>query len=295
LALSLRAKTIIAFTALYLVWGSTYLGIRYAIETMPPLLMVGVRFAIAGALLYAVARRGQPAPTRPQWRTAVIVGSMLMGGNASVAVAEQRIPSGIAALLVALSPLFMVLVDWAWPGGKRPPAAVAVGLFMGIVGIVILIGPGEIAGSGGVDLVGAGTVLLGAIVWCVGSIYARHAPRTESSFLMSGMQMLSGGALLALVGVGAGELRGFDIAAVSRTSIIAFVYLICIGSLVGFTAYIYLLRVSTAARVSTYAYVNPVVAVFLGWAIAGEPISARMLVASAVIIAGVIVITTKAK
>ena len=287
-----RGPVIAAFAAIYLIWGSTYLGIRFAIETIPPFILSATRFSLAGLIMLIAARvRRAPGVTLPQFRTAAIVGSLLMLGNSLVGVAERRIPSGIAALLVAMTPLFMVLLEWARPGGRRPTVLVGVGLLIGLTGVATLVGPASFGGGARVDLVGAVTVVLGSLAWSVGSIYSRHAPRPQSAAMMTAIQMLVGGAFVGVIGIMIGELAMFDVAAVSARSLAAWVYLLIVGSLIGFSAFVFLLRVSTPARVATYAYVNPVVAVILGWLLAGEAISARMLVAAAIIVGGVALIT----
>jgi drug/metabolite transporter (DMT)-like permease len=288
-----RGRVIAAFLAVYLVWGSTYLGIRFAIETIPPFTLSAVRFGLAGLIMYGIATvRGETEVSWPQVRTAGIVGSLLMLANSLVGVAEKRIPSGVAALLVAMTPLFMVLLEWGRPGGRRPSWLVALGLVIGLGGVATLVGPASFAGSGdGIDLVGAGTVIFGALAWSTGSIYSRHAPRPKSGIMTAGIQMMVGGAFVGVLAVVRGELTGFDPSTISARSALAWLYLLIFGSLIGFTAFVYLLKVSTPARVATYAYVNPVVAVILGWLIGGESISARMLVAAAIIVAGVAIIT----
>jgi drug/metabolite transporter (DMT)-like permease len=270
------ALVLAAFAAVYLLWGSTYLAIIFALETMPPLLMAGARFLLAGAILYGVMRlRGEPAPTPRHWRsTAVVGGLLLMCGNGGVTLAERTVPSGVAALLVAMVPMWMVLLEWLRPGGTRPTGRTLLGLLVGFAGIVVLVGPGAL-GSEGVDLFGAGLVMVGAAAWAAGSIYSRGAELPRSALLATGMEMLWGGAGL-----------------ISTESILAYLYLVVFGSLVGFTAYIWLLGVSTPARVSTYAYVNPIVAVLLGWWILDEPLTARVLGAAAIIVLAVAVITT---
>jgi drug/metabolite transporter (DMT)-like permease len=283
---------IAAFIAIYLIWGSTYLGIRFAIETIPPFLLSAARFGLAGLIMFTAAKvRREPGVTWPQFRTAAIVGSLLMLANSLVGVAEARIPSGIAALLVAMTPLFMVLLEWARPGGRRPTWLVGVGLLIGLGGVATLVGPASFGGGARVDLIGAATVIFGSFAWSLGSIYSRHAPRPQSAVMMTAIQMLVGGAFVGVVGVLRGELATFEVAAVSTRSFIAWVYLLIFGSLIGFTAFVYLLRVSTPARVATYAYVNPVVAVILGWLLAGEAISGRMVAAAVIIVAGVALIT----
>ena len=243
-----------AFAALYVIWGSTYLGIRFAIETIPPFTMAGARFLCAGALIFGWARaRGAVPATLPQWQTAAVVGALLLlGGNGAVTWAEQRIPSGIAALLVASTPMWMVVLDALRPGGERPRPAVIAGLALGLVGTVLLVGPGDLGGAP-VDVVGALAVAGGAFCWAVGSVYQHGAPQADSTLLNVRMQMLAGGALLLLVGVALGER--VDAGGVSTRSALALTYLV----VVGYSAYVWLLKVSTPARVSTYAYVNPVV------------------------------------
>ena len=284
------AAVLAAFAALYVIWGSTYLGIRFAIETMPPFTMAGVRFVAAGAILYAWSRaRGAVPATRPQWRTAVVVGAcLLLGGNGGVTWAEQYVPSGVAALIVASTPMWMVLLDAvrlrAWP---RP--AVIAGLALGLVGIWLLVGPSDL-GSDPVDPVGALAVGAAAFFWAVGSIYQRGAPKAEATLLNVGMQMLAGGALLLLAGVVLGER--LVLADVSAKSAGALAYLVFFGAIVGYSAYVWLLKVSTPAKASTYAYVNPIVAVLLGWALADEPLGPRVLSASVAVVAAVALITT---
>ena len=289
-----RSKVAIAFAALYIVWGSTYLAILYAIETLPPLLMAGARFITAGALLYGFLRaKGAARPTGPQWKAAFIVGTLLLlGGNGGVVWAEQLVPSGIAALLVASLPLWMVTLDALRPGGKRPTTGVLIGLVLGILGLVLLIGPAQLAGGGRVNPLGAAVLLLASFLWALGSIYSRSAPAPSDPFLASAMQMLAGGLALLVGGAVRGELATLDSFEPSTKSVLAFFYLIVFGSLIGFTAYIWLLRVSTPAKVATYAYVNPVVAVLLGWGLADEPLTSRTLLAAAVIVGAVALITT---
>lgn len=283
-------RVIAAFAALYIIWGSTYLAILFAIETIPPFLMAGARFLVAGSVLYVFLRaRGEPRPTREAWIAATIIGGLLLlAGNGAVTWAEQRVASGVAALLVATVPLWMVLIDAVRPSGSRPTPAVAFGLLAGFGGLVLLVGPG---GGGGVDPFGATALVLGSLCWAAGSIYSRTAPRPRAPLMGTGMQMLAGGALLVIFGTIRGEWAVLDVAAISTTSLLALGYLIVFGSLIGYTAYIWLLEVSTTARVSTYAYVNPVVAVLLGWAVAGEPLTLRTIVASAIILGAVALIT----
>lgn len=287
-----RGRVIAAFIAIYLIWGSTYLGIKIAIETIPPFMLSAVRFGLAGLIMLVVARvQGAARVTLPQFRTAAIVGSLLMLANSLVGVAEKRIPSGVAALLIATTPFFMVLLEWSRPHGRRPTVWVALGLLIGLGGVATLVGPASFGDGGRIDLIGAATVVLGAFAWSSGSIYSRHAPRPESAVMMTSIQMLVGGAFVGILGVALGELSTFRVADISARSAWAWLYLLIFGSLIGFTAFVYLLRVSTPAKVATYAYVNPVVAVILGWLFAGESINSRMLIAAGIIVAGVAIIT----
>ncbi|HEX7091511.1 MAG TPA: EamA family transporter [Longimicrobiales bacterium] len=288
------AKVVAAFAAVYTIWGSTYLAILYAIETLPPFLMAGVRFVIAGSVLYAWAwLRGARRPvTLLHWKSALVVGGLLLlGGNGAVVWAEQRVASGLAALLVATVPLWMVLLDWLRPAGVPPDRRTAAGIVIGLAGLALLVGPESLLGGGRVDPLGAGVLVAGSLSWAAGSLYARGARLPDSALLATAMEMLAGGALLVLVGALTGEVGRLDPGAVSARSLLGLLYLIVFGSLVGFTAYTWLLGVSTPARVSTYAYVNPVVAVLLGWALAGEPLTPRMALAAAVIVAAVAAIT----
>lgn len=287
-------RVALAFLAVYLVWGSTYLAIRFAIETLPPLLMAGIRFLTAGALLYAWMRlRGTPPPTRAQWGSATVVGGLLLlCGNGGVVVAEQWIPSGLAALLVAAVPLWLVLVDAVW-GRTRPAARVVTGVVVGFAGVALLVGSEGVGAGGRHELAGGLLVLAAAFFWALGSIYSRYAPTPAPPRLQVATQMLAGGALLVLAGLATGEGPRLDLGSVSLRSALALLYLVVFGSLVAYSAYIWLLRVSTPARVGTYAYVNPVVAMFLGWALAGEPLTFRSLAAAAIIIGAVVVITTE--
>jgi drug/metabolite transporter (DMT)-like permease len=287
-------KVLIAFATLYLIWGSTYLAIRFAIETIPPFLMAGFRFAVAGAVLYIGARlAGAKRPSRIHWGTTTVIGGLLIScGNGAVVWAEQRVPSGLASLLVATVPIWMVLLDWARRDGRRPSSWVMTGLGLGFAGLALLVGPERLPGLGRIDPVGAMVLIMGSIAWAVGSLYSLRAVLPDSRLLATAMEMLTGGLLLLLAGLLTGEGTGFQLSAVSLRSAASLVYLILFGSLVGFTAYIWLLNATTPARASTYAYVNPVVAVFLGWFMAGEPLSMRTVLAAAVIVSAVAVITT---
>lgn len=289
-----RVKLILAFAAVYVIWGSTYLAIRYAIETLPPFLFAGTRFLIAGAILYCWAwMRGAERPNGLNWRAAFIIGGLLLlGGNGAVVVAEQSVPSGLAALLIATEPLMIVLLDWARPAGHKPNRRVLLGLGLGLMGMFILVGPANIMGESHINLFGAGLLALGSLSWAAGSLYGARARVVSSPILAAGMQMLAGGALLLATGLVRGEAQSFAFTDVSLRSAGAYFYLIIFGSLIGFTSYSWLLRVTPPSLSSTYAYVNPVVAVILGWALAGEPLTIRTMLAAAVIVAAVVIITS---
>ena len=290
-----RTALFVAFATIYLVWGSTYLGIRVAVETMPPFLMAGLRFLVAGSLLLAFQRLRGPLHLRPHhWRDNAIIGTfLLLGGNGLVSWAELSLPSGVTALLIGSQPLIMVLTEWAWPGGARPGILTLSGLLLGFAGVAWLAAPWENAAGGALPLGGFVAVLAACVFWAFGSIYGRHAREPAAPFTASALQMLAGSAALALVALARGEVAAFSPAAVSARSWLAFGYLAGLGSLVGFSIFVWLMKHSTPARVATYAYVNPIVAVFLGWLILREPITSRTLVASAVIVTAVAIITVQ--
>jgi drug/metabolite transporter (DMT)-like permease len=288
-----RSRVLMAFAAVYIVWGSTYLAIRYAVETIPPFLMGGARFLVSGAILYAWTRtRGASRPTSRQWRDASVAGAlMLCLGNGAVAWAEERVPSGLAALIVAVVPLWMVLLDWLRPRGTRPSVVTMIGVVVGLAGLIVLIGPADINSAEHVDLTPSIVLILGSLAWAAGSVYSRYGDHPESSALATGMQMIAGGGVLVLTGLASGELNGFSVGGVSNASWIGWIYLVTFGALVGFTAYVYLLNAVSPAKASTYAYVNPVVAVILGWLVAHESINRPMIVGAAIILGAVAMIT----
>jgi drug/metabolite transporter (DMT)-like permease len=279
------ALLVLAFLAIYVVWGSTYLAIRVAIESIPPLLMMGARHLTAGILLFAYMRlRGDAAPPRGAWKPAVLAGALcFLGGHGLLAWAEQHVSSGMAALLVALEPVIMVLLARRAKQEGKVGGRTIVGLALGIAGVAVLVP----IGAGG-ETVGAVTVLVSGVLWSVGAIYARGAAARVSSGMYSAMQMLTGGVLLLVVGGGVGERVFFG--SVSARSVVALAYLIVFGSIIAFSAYTWLMRVSTAARVGTHAYVNPIIAVVLGWALGGEAVTVRMLVGAAVVLASVLLV-----
>jgi drug/metabolite transporter (DMT)-like permease len=298
-----RSALLLAFAAIYLVWGSTYLAIRVAVETMPPFFMSACRFLLAGGLLYGwlwLTRRIRPTPR--QWFDNSIVGALLLlGGNGLVSWAEVKIPSGIATLLISVGPLFIVLADWLVLAvgrdatrGARPTAATLGGIALGFAGLAWLVGPDLGSGAaGGLDPWRVGGILLACLAWAGGSIYTRYARGPAEPMTAAAIQMVTGGVWLLLVSSLLGEPGRFEAGAVSLHSLGAWLYLVFVGSLVGFTTFVWLMKHSTPARVSTHAYVNPIVAVFLGWLLLDETVGPRTLAASVVIIAGVAIITTQ--
>ena len=288
----MKTKIWIALLALYIVWGSTYLAIRFSVETIPPFLHASLRFLISGAILFTWRwMAGDPRPTWSNWKSTAIVGTaLLLGGNGLVALAERTVPSGIAALMISTSPFWLVLFESVRTRAK-PNWQTILGLIVGFTGVFILIGPAEITGGeGSIDRFGAILLLLAPIFWSMGSIYARGADMPKSSLLGTGMEMLMGAVALFLVSLLTGELNGFNFAQVSTRSWLGLLYLITFGSLVGFVSYGWLLQNAPISLTSTYAYVNPMVAVFLGYFLAGEALSGRILVAAIVIVGSVILI-----
>jgi len=283
-----RARIAVAFAAVYVIWGSTYLAIRYAIATIPPFLMAGLRFVTAGAVLYAFARRRGAA--RPEARhilpAFVIGGLMLLMGNGGVVLAERTVPSGLAALVVATVPLFMTAIESAlarvWPSPIR-----LVALVVGFLAVGLLVDPSALGGG---DAGGVVLLVVASASWALGSLYSRRAPRPPG-LMATALQMIGGGILQLVAGTVTGEWGAFHVSAFSPASVVALAYLIVFGSLLGFTAYAWLLQNVSATSASTYAFVNPVVAVFLGWLFAGEPLGARTAIAAAAIVGSVILIT----
>jgi drug/metabolite transporter (DMT)-like permease len=294
-----RVLIVLAFAAIYILWGSTYLAIRLAIETLPPFLMAATRFMTAGAILFAWAVfNGQKIrPLLTEWPRAFIIGGLLLlCGNGGVTWAEKYIASGLAALLVATEPLWVVILNWGLTH-RRPNAKVLLGVLIGLAGVSLLVSGGLGQGVHGLhnsqlSLIGAAVVILASFAWAAGSVYSNRRPIRATTSMASGMQMLAGGSLLLLLALVAGDFKRLNLDNASWVSIGAFSYLTLFGSLVAFTAYSWLLNNVTTARATTYAYVNPVVAVLLGWLIASEPITSKMILAAAIIVGSVILITT---
>ena len=292
----MKTKIWVALIALYIVWGSTYLAIRYAVETIPPFMSAGLRFLISGAVLIGWRHlAGDSMPTKRQWISSAIVGAaLLLGGNGLVSWAEQRVPSGIAALMVSTSPMWLVLFESFRPGGVKPSWRAITGLLIGFGGVFLLIGPAEFSGRSATPFDTLGTVALiaASLIWSLGSIYSKHADMPKSSLMATGAEMLTGALALFVVSAGSGELNGFHFASVSMRSWMGLAYLITIGSLIGFVSYGWLLQNSPISLVSTYAYVNPVVAVFLGSWLASESLTPRILLAAGIIIGSVVFINS---
>lgn len=291
-----RLLVVLAFAAVYILWGSTYLGIRLAIETLPGFLMAGVRFSLAGAILltFSLLKGQRFVSSLSEWRKAFLVGALLLlCGNGGVTWAEKYVATGLVALLVSTEPLWVVILNWILTR-KRPNSKVLLGVLIGLAGVTLLVSDGlsQVNGRSWLSLVGGGVVILAALGWAAGSVYTNRHPIDAPTSMASGMQMLAGGSLLLILALISGDAGRLNLSNASWTSIGAFFYLLVFGSLIGFTAYSWLLNNVTPSMATTYAYVNPVVAVFLGWLIAGEPLTRRILFAAAIIISSVILITT---
>jgi drug/metabolite transporter (DMT)-like permease len=289
-----KIQTVTAFAALYLIWGSTYLGILFAIQSIPPFLMAGARFFLAGLIMFAIARtQGPLRSTWTEWRTSLIVGAcLLLGGNGGVTLSEKFIESGLASLIVATVPIYITLLGWLTGMTPRPQPIVWLGLTGGFLGVALLLGPALRFSSSNQSAIGMSILLVSSFVWSAGSLYSRGAKHAASPFLGAAQQMFCGGLLLMLVGLFVGEQEHFHPANITALSFSAFVYLVLIGAIVGYTAYFWLLRHCDPAKVATYAYVNPIVAVLLGALFAHETVTLRTLLAATLIIGSVALIIT---
>lgn len=281
--------------ALYIVWGSTYLAIRFGVETIPPFILAGLRFLISGIILLAWRRAaGDPWPTPRQWRSTAIIGTLLLlGGNGFLSFAEQKVPSGTAALLIGTVPLWMVLIEALRPGGVRPGLRAIIGLLVGFGGIFVLIGPAELSNGSGFDMFGIGTLLVASFLWASGSIYSRTADMPASSLMATGAEMLCGSVALFIFSTLVGDWHSFNMAAVSTRSWLGLGYLVAFGSLIGFVSYGWLLQNASVSLVATYAYVNPLVAILLGNIFAQEQLNARILLSAVIIIGSVVLINSR--
>ena len=286
-------KIILAFSSVYIIWGSTYLAIRFAIETIPTFLMGGVRFLVAGFMVYLFLRlRGREKPSMNEWRTESIVGLLLLAmANGSVIMAEHTVPSGLAALIVATVSVWMVLLNWLWKGAPRPNLGVTTGIITGFIGLYVLVGPSNVSANLSLDPFGVFLLLFASFIWAAGSVYSKGAEHNKSLMLSAAMQMITGGVFLMIFGSIIGEWQTLSLSEISLLSFYSLGYLIVFGSIIGFGSYVYILRHSSPDHVSTYAYVNPVIAVILGWAFAEEIIDLRIIIAAVFIIISVILIT----
>ncbi len=291
----MKTKVWAALLAIYIIWGSTYLAIRFAVETIPPFFMAGTRFLVSGLILYAWRRlAGDPAPTWRQWRSAIIVGLLLLlGGNGVLSWAEKQVASGVAALIIASIPLWVAMIDAVRPNGTKPDWKLVLGLLIGFGGIILLVtSSGAQSAQEGMSLFGLLALLLASFLWSLGSIEGRDADMPKSSLLSTGIEMLGGAVGLFVMSAMLGEFRALNVAAISTRSLLGLAYLILAGSLIGFTSYSWLLRNAPVSLVATYAYVNPVVAIFLGAWLGGELLNFRIIVSALIIIASVVVINT---
>lgn len=290
-----RARLLLGFFVIYVVWGSTYLAIRIGLESLPPFFMGAVRFLIAGSIMFVWSRwRGAPKPTLAEWKTSAVVGFLLLFiGNGAVSWSEQRVTSGMTSLLVGTVPLWLVLCEWVQ--GKRPRIAQILGVALGLAGVGLLVLPTgsepTSGGASGVDPIGAMVLTISALSWTIGSLYSRTARLAKPATLAIAMQMLVGGALLLCLSGTSGEFAKVAATPPTTNSLLALLYLIVFGSLVGFSTYMWLLRVASPTAVGTYAYVNPVVAVLLGVLLIGERLPSQAILAMVVIVGGVALVS----
>lgn len=289
-------QLLLAFAAIYFIWGSTYLAIRVALGGFPPFLLMALRSLTAGGLLYLWGRRqGAEAPGDRQWRSAAVCGALLfLVGHGGLAWGQQRVASGMAALLLTTEPFWIALLGWKFAGEGRPTGRAVAGLVVGLLGLGLLLGPGKLHGEGVMDPLGVAVILVASCSWACGALYSRSAGLPRSPTLSAGMQLLAGGFGLLLVALATGEVNGMGRAAVAPEAVGALAYLILFGSVLTFSSYIWLLRVVSPTRVATHTFVNPAVAVLLGCTLLNEPLTATTVVASAVIVAGVALVVTRA-
>jgi drug/metabolite transporter (DMT)-like permease len=292
--LSLRVKIAIAFCAIYVIWGSTFLATRFAVRTIPPFVVSGSRFFLAGVVLFCFARtRTSEKVTARMWASATVMGTLFFvichGG---LSWAAQHVPSGISALLMASVSMWTALIEIVTRSKSRPGVRVMVSLLVGFVGITLLVVKPELLAGSHVGSLGATVALIGAFSWALGTVLTKRVPRPESTILSAGMQMMCGGGLLLIVAMVSGQTAGWNPQGISSQGLLAMAFLTLIGSLVGFTCYVWLLGQCSPTQVATYAYVNPIIALILGWAIAGEQLTERSLIASVIVVGAVASIIT---
>jgi len=287
-------KTLAAFATIYLVWGSTFYAIRIGVREAPPFLLAAIRFLVAGSVLYGwLVARGERSPRARQWASVFLLASLIFVGDYGLVFwAEQRVPSGLTAVMLATIPGFMALAEIVILRTQRLTGRLAAVLLIGLGGVAVLVSPSLSLGGAPIDRAGAAALVVGALSWSVASALTRKLPLPASKVMSSGAQMLAGGVLLALVAAARGEVGAFHPAAVSTGAWLALLYLIVAGSILAFTAYVWLLHHQSPTRVGTYAYVNPVVAVLIGYFLGGEALGLRTILGTALILISVVVITT---
>ncbi len=286
---------LLAFAAVYVLWGSTYLALHYVLETMPPFLMAAFRFSIAGSIMLLFAKISkQRWPTKQEMRNSAVVGFLLLVlGNGGVVWAQQYIPSGITALIVTIEPVWVVLLLWMKSKNQKPTPIVWLGIFLGISGMLVLVGPSTFNRVENLNLWAVLALLISSISWAIGSVYALNVKLPSSSFMSTGFQMLAAGTCMLVIGSSRGEWINLELSEISTNSILGFLYLIIFGSLLGFTSYSYIVKNANPTNVSTYAYVNPVIAVFLGWYIGNERVGFHTLIAATLLVSAVVLIIMK--
>jgi len=287
-------KTLLAFAIIYFVWGSTFLAIRVGVREVPPLVLAAIRFSVAGLVLFGwVLARGERSPTAREWRSASILGMIIFLFDYGLLFwAEQRVPSGIAAVMLATIPVFMALSEIIFLRTQRLTVRLSLALLIGIGGVGVLMSRALNLGGAPIDKLGAVALIFASISWSIASVLARKLPLPSSKVMSSGAQMLTGGIFLAIVAGALGEFRNFDPWAVSRGAWLALLYLIVAGSIIGFTAYVWLIHHESPTKVGTYAYVNPIVAVLVGYFLGGEELTTRTILGTLLVLISVVVITT---
>lgn len=292
-----KVKLVFAFGLVYIIWGSTYLAIKLAIDSIPPFLMAGARHVIAGLILITYVYLKEKPSIRPRHirSNTIIGGLLLLGGNGGVVWAEQFVPSGLASLLVSMVPIWILLINWLGLKNGKPSVKKTAGVVLGLSGLMFLISPLELLRAEAVNPIGAIVLMFASLSWAAGSVYTNYAKMPESKFAAISIQMLSGGFMLLIWSFIVGEYKYFNISAVTVNSYLALIYLIIFGSLIAYSAYIWLLHAAGPSLTSTYAYVNPVVAVFLGWILISEPMNPRIIISTVIIISAVALITSSHK
>ena len=286
---------LLAFAAVYVLWGSTYLALHFVLESMPPFLMAAFRFMAAGSIMLLFAKLNKHSwPAKAEIKKSALVGFLLLVlGNGGVVWAQQYISSGITALLITIEPVWVVLLLWLRSTENKPTPVVWFGIFLGVAGMFVLIGPSSFGSIEQLNPLAVIALLLSSISWAVGSVYALKAKLPSSPAMNTGFQMLAAGICLFIIGTSRAEWTSFELSEITNRSILGFLYLIIFGSLIGFTSYSYIVKNANPTNVSTYAYVNPVIAVFLGWWIGNERVGIQTLLAAALLVSAVVLIIMK--